>query len=79
MFQNMIESIKEDLLYYLYRISYSRADEREAQEKKEQEVFYNRGDEDEAGKEPTRAEDQSGRNEPCPCGSGKKFKKCCGR
>ncbi|MEK9984096.1 MAG: SEC-C metal-binding domain-containing protein [Opitutae bacterium] len=20
-----------------------------------------------------------GRNEPCPCGSGKKFKKCCGR
>ncbi|WP_240905652.1 SEC-C metal-binding domain-containing protein [Thiorhodococcus mannitoliphagus] len=20
-----------------------------------------------------------GRNDPCPCGSGKKFKKCCGR
>jgi uncharacterized protein YecA (UPF0149 family) len=23
--------------------------------------------------------EQIGRNEPCPCGSGKKFKKCCGR
>jgi len=23
-------------------------------------------------------EKQTGRNEPCPCGSGKKFKKCCG-
>jgi hypothetical protein len=27
---------------------------------------------------PYRAEPQVGRNEPCPCGSGKKFKKCCG-
>ncbi|MEO8605615.1 MAG: SEC-C metal-binding domain-containing protein [bacterium] len=25
-----------------------------------------------------RAEPKVGRNEPCPCGSGKKFKKCCG-
>jgi SWIM/SEC-C metal-binding protein len=27
----------------------------------------------------TRSEPSIGRNEPCPCGSGKKFKKCCGR
>ncbi|MEO7099140.1 MAG: SEC-C metal-binding domain-containing protein [Luteolibacter sp.] len=27
---------------------------------------------------PYRAESQIGRNSPCPCGSGKKFKKCCG-
>ena len=26
-----------------------------------------------------RSEPKIGRNEPCPCGSGKKFKKCCGR
>ncbi len=26
-----------------------------------------------------RAEPQAGRNDPCPCGSGKKYKKCCGR
>ena len=28
--------------------------------------------------EPLRAENKAGRNDPCPCGSGKKFKKCCG-
>jgi SEC-C motif-containing protein len=32
------------------------------------------------GKEPfVRAEPKVGRNDPCPCGSGKKFKKCCGK
>lgn len=79
MFQNMIDSIKEDLLYYLYRVSYSRQEEKEAQEKKEQEVYYNRGDEEEKPKAPTRAEDSVDRNAACPCGSGKKYKKCCGR
>jgi hypothetical protein len=28
---------------------------------------------------PIRSSDRVGRNEPCPCGSGKKYKKCCGR
>ena len=28
---------------------------------------------------PTEAEKKVGRNEPCPCGSGKKHKKCCGK
>jgi len=31
-----------------------------------------------AAAEPYRAPPRVGRNEPCPCGSGKKFKKCCG-
>lgn len=29
-------------------------------------------------KAPTRRVEKVGRNEPCPCGSGKKYKKCCG-
>ena len=29
--------------------------------------------------EPVRNDDKHGRNEPCPCGSGKKYKNCCGR
>ncbi|MHC4981849.1 MAG: SEC-C domain-containing protein [Planctomycetota bacterium] len=28
--------------------------------------------------EPIRADAAPGRNDPCPCGSGKKYKKCCG-
>ena len=27
--------------------------------------------------EPIRKENKTGRNEPCPCGSGKKYKRCC--
>ena len=29
--------------------------------------------------EPVRVEQKPGRNDPCPCGSGKKYKRCCGR
>jgi tetratricopeptide (TPR) repeat protein len=39
---------------------------------------YNNKDESSgSGKEPVRAEVKIGRNDPCPCGSGKKYKKCC--
>jgi hypothetical protein len=31
------------------------------------------------GIEPIRTGPKVGRNQPCPCGSGKKYKKCCGR
>ena len=30
-------------------------------------------------REPVKAEKTVGRNEPCPCGSGKKYKQCCGK
>ena len=36
------------------------------------------GPNDEAPRQPVRSE-KIGRNQPCPCGSGKKYKKCCGR
>ena len=29
--------------------------------------------------EPIQADKTVGRNDPCPCGSGKKYKKCCGK
>ncbi|MBC7324722.1 MAG: SEC-C domain-containing protein, partial [Moorella sp. (in: Bacteria)] len=29
-------------------------------------------------RQPVRREQKIGRNDPCPCGSGKKYKKCCG-
>ena len=34
---------------------------------------------DRAKPSPVRAEEKIGRNDPCPCGSGKKYKKCCGK
>jgi preprotein translocase subunit SecA len=38
-------------------------------------IFMNRGEEE----APSRAGQKIGRNDPCPCGSGKKYKKCCGK
>jgi len=29
--------------------------------------------------DPIKADHEPGRNDPCPCGSGKKYKKCCGK
>ena len=34
-------------------------------------------DDEDEGPKPARPRDPVGRNDPCPCGSGKKFKKCC--
>ncbi|MDH3723790.1 MAG: SEC-C metal-binding domain-containing protein, partial [Desulfobacteraceae bacterium] len=48
------------------------------QQPKEQKLVFSSGDEP-AKKNPVkRAEKKVGRNAPCPCGSGKKYKKCCG-
>lgn len=40
-------------------------------------VFFAEED-DELDAEPAAASSKTGQNEPCPCGSGKKYKKCCG-
>ena len=37
----------------------------------------NRGQD--TSKQPKKADPKVGRNDPCPCGSGKKYKNCCGR
>ena len=37
------------------------------------------GDSKSTKREPVRKKMEIGRNEPCPCGSGKKYKNCCGR
>ena len=40
-------------------------------------LLTNRGDE--RRHTPVTVKNEPGRNDPCPCGSGKKYKKCCGR
>ena len=72
MFGQMIEHIQEDIVRYIYRVNIvTQAEDRLAQ------ATTSHGDE--AGpKEPVRSKETVGRNELCPCGSGKKYKKCCG-
>lgn len=43
-----------------------------------QNLSYSGQPEDTAAAGPARADKRPGRNDPCPCGSGKKYKKCCG-
>jgi len=75
MFQEMIKNIKEDTLRYLFRIRLGAPLQRKEVARN---VTYSHGDEGEK-KMPIRKGKKVGRNDPCPCGSGKKYKKCCGR
>ena len=84
LFMSMIETVKKQTVGTLLRVQIVKDDEvarmEEEQRRKEQEMKLNRAA---AGAEPERKpvkrkEDKIGRNAPCPCGSGKKYKKCCG-
>ena len=72
MFGQMIENIQEDIVRYIYRVNIvTQAEDRLAQ------ATAVHGDEP-VVKEPLRSKETVGRNDACPCGSGKKYKKCCG-
>jgi preprotein translocase subunit SecA len=71
MFQEMIGEIQSDVVRYLMRVNVVEAP------KERKNMTENRAEE--TVKKPVRKENQVGRNDPCPCGSGKKYKKCCGR
>lgn len=74
MFEEMIKSIQEDSVKLLVR---SRIDREHApqREKVAEPVNASHGDEP---KKPVTNNSRVGRNDVCPCGSGKKYKKCCG-
>jgi preprotein translocase subunit SecA len=80
MFQDMIHRIKEETLGILYRIQIAEPQRMEEyRQPKQQQLTFSGGGEGEKKKPTTRSAKKIGRNAPCPCGSGKKFKKCCGR
>ncbi|MGL5245788.1 MAG: preprotein translocase subunit SecA [Sarcina sp.] len=78
MFAEMIENIKLDTVKYLYHVKIEAA--APERERVAQETAANHGsDSKSAKKEPIKRENKVGRNDECPCGSGKKYKACCGR
>lgn len=74
MFNEMIYNIKTDTVRYLFRVKMEKAPERE-QVAKETSTNHD----DSLKKEPVKKDRKAGRNDVCPCGSGKKYKNCCGR
>ncbi|MBW2090575.1 MAG: preprotein translocase subunit SecA [Deltaproteobacteria bacterium] len=78
MFMEMIDRIKVESISLLFHIRPNREESLALMTPREQEMQLSYG---EAEKPATvkREGRKIGRNEPCPCGSGKKYKKCCGR
>lgn len=80
MFDEMIQGIKTDTVKYIFHVQMEKAPERERVAKETSAVHAGAdGDSKSTKREPVRKKIEIGRNEPCPCGSGKKYKNCCGR
>ncbi len=83
LFADMIERIKEETIGILFRIEVAEPEEVTTLQKRSQEqnlIYSSGGAEENRKKTPVkRSNKKVGRNDPCPCGSGKKYKKCCGQ
>jgi len=76
MYQQMIYSIREDTVRYIFQAQVST---KPVRQKRINSIRASHGEQgEETRRKPIRRK-KIGRNEPCPCGSGKKYKKCCGR
>jgi preprotein translocase subunit SecA len=93
LFVQMLENIKRDVVMFLYKVNIRTEEDIEIAEKKEkkQDMNFNHPaapdslnsspatKEGSTDKPFVRNQPKIGRNEPCPCGSGKKYKQCHGR
>ena len=79
MFEAMKEAIVDDVVRYMYRVNVVTQPAVEDHLSHASVNNPNVDGTDEQAKEPVRAEHAVGRNDPCPCGSGKKYKNCCGK
>lgn len=74
MYNAMLEAIKRDTVRYLLFAMPRIRIEREQVAKP-----VDTGSDGSLGNQPKKAEKKPGRNDPCPCGSGRKYKHCCGK
>ena len=83
LFAGMMERIKSDTIERLFLVQAVREGERSAPpppvlSRPQPKLTLNRGEEPVSPPTVHRSDDKVGRNDPCPCGSGKKYKKCHG-
>lgn len=74
MFNEMIFNIKQETVKYLFHVRIEKAPERERVAK-----ITSTNEDNSLKKEPAKKKEKPNRNDPCPCGSGFKYKNCCGR
>ena len=80
MFMDLVHRIKADTVGTLFHLQVQ--PHREVPEEArpaQQQMSFSHGDGGEAPRPQERQQKKVGRNAPCPCGSGKKYKKCCGK
>lgn len=77
MFQGMMEAIQEEVVRFLFKMQIT--EEAPQQRRRVQNLVTNRGEDGQVKVAQRKVGQKVGRNDPCPCGSGKKYKKCCGR
>lgn len=83
MFKEMMDMIRKDVVRHIFHLNIERFNEKEIEERREREleqINLISSETAQPGKQATeqQQEPKTGRNDPCPCGSGKKYKKCCG-
>ena len=74
MFDNMLKETNREITTYLLK-----AEVRQNLERHENKNIKTNDSSEGTKKTPKKAENKIGRNDPCPCGSGKKYKNCCGK
>jgi preprotein translocase subunit SecA len=83
LFMEMMGRIRQEVAQKLFRVQLAREEEvaeMEAAQRRERLALARQAGPQPAVKEPTKREaDKVGRNEACSCGSGKKYKRCCGK
>ena len=77
MFADLTGRMSTEVLSRLFKIQVQKQETIRSEPVKQTQLNYNRGEATSAVQTVRRGK-KVGRNEPCPCGSGKKFKKCCG-
>ncbi|MCD4741501.1 MAG: preprotein translocase subunit SecA [Desulfobacteraceae bacterium] len=80
MFEDLIGRIKEDTIKILFRIQITTNDFNPNLHRPEKNALSFSHSDGSTFNQPIKNKNEKiGRNEPCPCGSGKKYKKCCGK
>jgi len=81
LFIGLICRIREEVVERIFWVRLENPDEVEEieEEQRSKKIVFNLSEEEERVQEPAKSNRVAGRNDPCPCGSGKKYKKCCGK
>jgi preprotein translocase subunit SecA len=78
LFEGIMDRISDEALKTIFRLRLARREPQPIPQKKRTNLNLSHGGEASGPVTVRRSEKKVGRNDPCPCGSGKKYKRCCG-